>query len=149
MNSSPQWRYESEFWDDPHLGRVPIDWNTVKLGQLLSGCQYGLSQSLAESGRYPVFRMNNIQEGRLIASPLVYVDLPDCEFARYRLKKGDVLLNRKNSLDLVGKVGLFDLEGDFVFASYLIRLVVNSPNDSRFVNYFLNSYEGQKRIGQE
>jgi type I restriction enzyme S subunit len=149
MNSSPQWRYESEFWDDPHLGRVPIDWNTVKLGQLLSGCQYGLSQSLAESGRYPVFRMNNIQEGRLIASPLVYVDLPDCEFARYRLKKGDVLLNRTNSLDLVGKVGLFDLEGDFVFASYLIRLVVNSPNDSRFVNYFLNSYEGQKRIGQE
>lgn len=62
------------------------------------------------------------------------------------MKKGDILFNRTNSLDLVGKVGIFDLEGDFVFASYLVRLVAGGDNDPRFLNYYLNSWAGQKRL---
>jgi type I restriction enzyme S subunit len=146
MNPSTPPNRDSQFRDDAHLGRVPADWKTAKLGQLLCECQYGLSRQLADVGKYPVFRMNNIKDGRMVARNLAYIDLPEVEFARYRLSKGDVLLNRTNSLELVGKVGIFDLEGDFLFASYLIRLAVKNPNDSRFVNYFLNSYQGQKRI---
>ena len=51
--------------------------------------------------------------------------------------------NRTNSLDLVGKVGIFELEGDYVFASYLIRIRSNQDNNAKFLNYVLNSYSGQ------
>lgn len=132
--------------EDPHLGYVPSDWETAKVGELLSDCQYGLSRAMAESGRYPILRMNNIEYGRIVAKPLAYIDLSDGDFCHYRVNKGDVLFNRTNSLELVGQVGIFDLPGDFVFASYLIRLAVALPNDSRFINYYLNSYDGQKRI---
>jgi type I restriction enzyme S subunit len=118
----------------------------AKLGELLLGCEYGLSKQMSASGCYPIFRMNNIENGRMIADPLAYINLADSEFERYRVRKGDILFNRTNSLDLVGKVGIFDLEGDFVFASYLVRLLVKPGVCPRFVNYYLNSHEGQKRI---
>jgi len=57
------------------------------------------------------------------------------------LKKGDLLLNRTNSLDLVGKVGLIEKNIQNVsFASYLIKLSLKSINSKSFFNYFLNSH---------
>ncbi len=51
-----------------------------------------------------------------------YVGLTPGQFAKFRVERQDILFNRTNSLDLVGRTAIFDLEGDFVFASYLIRL---------------------------
>ena len=139
-------RSTSDFMADDHFGRLPRGWQSVRVKNLISSCEYGLSRAMSEHGHYPIFRMNNIERGRMVGSPLAYIDLSPEDFARYRVRKGDILFNRTNTVELVGKVGIFALEGDFVFASYLVRLVASEENDPRFLNYYLNSFEGQKRI---
>src|SRR5258708_1951007 len=91
--------------------------------------------------------MMNLVDGKVVGNELKFVDLPDALFEAYRLEYGDILFNRTNSIDLVGKVGIYHLEGDYVFASYLIRLRVRRDRVSAdYLNYFLNSEPGQARI---
>ena len=96
---------------------------TVKLGSVLDSCQYG-SSAKADAGTdaTPMLRMGNIDNGRIDFRNLAFIRLADRELASYRLRPGDVLINRTNSAELVGKSALFDAEGEYVFASYLIRL---------------------------
>lgn len=104
-----------------------------------SGAQYGLNTSMDEPGAQPagtrIFRMNELIEGRLVDNGrMKTVNLPAEEIARYRLAKGDILFNRTNSLEHVGKSALFDLDGEFVFASYLVRIVPDrSVVDPKFM----------------
>ena len=64
-----------------------------------------------------------------------------------RLKAGDVLLNRTNSPDLVGKVGIVREDSDAVFASYLVRLVIDRElAEPEFVNYWLNTSNAQRAL---
>jgi len=146
MRPDGSMRKKREFREDAIFGRLPINWQAVRLKDVISACEYGLSRAMSESGRYPIFRMNNIRRGRMVAEPMAFIDLNKEDFERYRVRKGDILFNRTNTVELVGKVGIFSLEGDFVFASYLVRLVSSEGNDPRFLNYYLNSYEGQSRI---
>jgi len=84
--------------------------------------------------------MGNLADGSITTNGLQYVNLEPDNFARLRLRKGELLFNRTNSYDLVGKTSLFDLEGEFVFASYLIRVILNVDRlDPRFANYYLNT----------
>lgn len=98
-------------------------------------------------GEYPILRMAAIQNGDIGMSDLKYVDLkPDAANA-YLLQKGDVLFNRTNSFEHVGKVGIFRHEQPAVFASYLIRLKPNEDMvDSFFLGHMLNTYAVQCRI---
>jgi type I restriction enzyme S subunit len=119
----------------------------AELGSLLDMCQYGSSSRAGDTGLFPMLRMTNLLDGKILASDLKFCDLSESEFELYGLRKGDVLFNRTNSAELVGKSGLFDLEGEFVFASYLIRL---RPNAGvllpEFLNAYINSPVGQSRI---
>jgi type I restriction enzyme S subunit len=129
------------------IGRVRSNCRVLPLGEILSHCQYGLSIPVAESGQYPILRMMNLVRGRVVANDIKFVDLEKGEFDAYRVRKGDILFNRTNSADLVGKVGLFDLDGDYVFASYLLRLSADKRQVMpEYLNIFLNSDEGQKQI---
>jgi len=75
------------------------------------------------------------------------VDLNAQEFVKFQLRKGDVLFNRTNSIDLVGKTALFDLDGDYVFSSYLIRLeVAKNRLMSEFLNFYMNWDKTQQRL---
>lgn len=56
------------------------------------------------------------------------------DFAKYKLNKGDLLFNRTNSIEHVGKTGLFDLHGGYCFASYLVRVV---PGTGKVLPKFL------------
>ena len=140
MKADGTFRTEEEFYEDPKFGKVPIGWEVKKVKELSDSVQYGLNQASSENGEIPMLRMNNILKGKMTDFPLVYVDLNDTLLNQYKLAKGDILFNRTNSMDLVGKVGIFELEGDFVFASYLIRVKVSPVNNSSYVNYALNSY---------
>ncbi len=129
------------------LGEIPAHWRLATVEGVTSICQYGLSIPLNESGRYPILRMMNYDDGRIIANDLKYVDLDDADFNSFKVHKGDILFNRTNSADLVGKVGIFDLEGDYVFASYLVRLRADRNQIlPDFLNYYLNSELGQRRL---
>ena len=133
-------RKEDEFYLDEKFGRVPLGWEVKKVTEVADYVQYGLNQASSEKGKIPMLRMNNIVKGKMTNAPLVYVDSNDSLLQQYKLEKGDILFNRTNSLDLVGKVGIFELDGDFVFASYLIKVKVSKDNNPYFVNYALNSY---------
>ncbi len=113
----------------------------------LATFQYGLSCPLSESGEYPVLRMMNYDEELVVASDLKFADMPAQVAGGYTLNAGDLLFNRTNSADLVGKVGIFLLEGRFLFASYLVRIradeTVLLPE---FLNFFLNSKAGQQAV---
>ena len=119
------------------IGPVPESWDVATLGEYLSEAQYGISVKGSESGRYAVLRMTNQRQGRISSDNLQYVELTPAQFANFRVERQDILFNRTNSLELVGRTAIFDLEGDFVFASYLIRLRTNA---ARLRPFFLNQY---------
>jgi len=128
------------------VGEIPTHWSVFSIGDAVHTAQYGISESLSEEGQYPIFRMNNIENGRMVDKPLKYIDLDDEEFEKYRVERGDILFNRTNSLKLVGKTGIYELEGDHVFASYLVRLQTNASVNSHYLNYYMNSSEAQNRM---
>ncbi len=130
-----------------HLFTFGSNIKKTKLIEILELSQYGLSIKSSISGQYPMFRMNNFDNGKIIPYPLVYVDLDSHSFKEYKLEKGDILFNRTNSHELVGKTGIFELDGDYVFASYLVRLrVKKSLINPYFLNFYMNSPQGKQQI---
>ena len=93
----------------------------VQLGDLVTVAQYGSSVPIVSEGQYPILRMTNLSEGLTTDADIGFVNLTDQEYGRYLLRSDDILLNRTNSHDLVGRTGIHRLKGDYVFASYLIR----------------------------
>lgn len=129
------------------LGEIASGWEIAPVGELVDVCQYGLSIPLHESGQYPILRMMNYDDGRIVANDLKYVDLSEKVVQAFRLESGDLLFNRTNSADLVGKVGIFRLDGAYVFASYLVRLRARKDRIlPDYLNYYLNSDLGQRRL---
>jgi type I restriction enzyme S subunit len=129
-------------------GEAKIGWQRKKMKEILKLVQYGISKQMNnESKGYKIFRMDNIINSRMNNKNIKFVDINEQEFLQYRLQKGDVLFNRVNSYELVGKTGIFDLDGDYVFASYLIRLK-SDPTclNPYFLNYFLNSPGTQAKL---
>ncbi len=132
---------------ETEIGPLPAHWKVVRLGEVVNKFQYGISKRGEKKGSFPIIRMNNLQDGRVVAYPLQYVNLSEEEFVRFRLEKRDILFNRTNSFELVGKTALFELEGDYVFASYLIRLKVSTKYiEPHFLNYLLNWEKTQNRL---
>jgi type I restriction enzyme, S subunit len=122
------------------IGEIPEKWDIMKLEELLNLCQYGISEKMSAHGQYPIFRMNNIRDGYLVANEMKFIDLDEQIFEHYKLEKGDLLFNRTNSYDLVGKVGLFNLDGEYTFASYLIRLrTIQGKLNPFFLHLYLNT----------
>lgn len=114
-------------------------WKWKTLGDLCDGVEYGSSAKSKTEGKVPVLRMGNIQDAQLDWENLVYTDDED-EIAKYLLKHNDVLFNRTNSPELVGKTAIYKSEMPAIFAGYLIR--INRKEDlldGDFLNYFLNS----------
>ena len=131
------------------IGEMPVSWEVKTVGEVVKALQYGLSVRGETTGGYPMFRMNNLEEGYVVARDMQYVDLEDGEFRKFRLRIGDILFNRTNSADLVGKSGLFSLEGDYVFASYLVRLIPGAHGViPEYLNHFLNWDASLQRLRQ-
>lgn len=105
----------------------PKGWRKGRVGDVVIETQYGTSVRAASvRDGVAVVRMNNIDvAGRLDLSELKYAVLPSAELTKYALRDGDVLFNRTNSKELVGKTGLWRGEVPAVAASYLIRVRVD------------------------
>lgn len=129
------------------IGEVPKSWKVVSLDNVVTKCQYGLSMAMDRKGQYPIPRMGAIQEGDVLLDDLKFVDLPKSVAAKYLLQRGDILFNRTNSQELVGKVGVYRSDIQAVFASYLIRVKTDpSQVDNYFLGQMLASYSAQCRI---
>ncbi|MDA1014010.1 MAG: restriction endonuclease subunit S [Planctomycetota bacterium] len=126
---------------ESHLNAVlrSKKWRWKTLGDLCDRVEYGSSAKSKAEGKVPVLRMGNIQDGTLDWEKLVYTDDKD-EIAKYLLKHNDVLFNRTNSPELVGKTAIYKSEMPAIFAGYLIRIHRKEDLlDGDFMNYFLNS----------
>ena len=119
----------------------------VKFGEISKSFQYGISEksSIQEPG-VPIIRMKNIIDSELILDDIKYLQSPLCS-PRYLLNKGDLLFNRTNSKELVGKTAVFDKEGTYTFASYLIRVrLLEKKANVCFINYLFNSKIMRRQI---
>ena len=113
-----------ELFGDPILN--PYSWAVVTVGDIVTDVRYGTSKPAVEGGKYPYLRMNNLTyDGHLDLSDMKYIDIPDNEIEKCIVRKGDVLFNRTNSIELVGKTCVFDLADDMVIAGYIIRVRLN------------------------
>lgn len=120
------------------LPMLPLQWKWVSIGDVSTGAEYGTSQKSQKSGIVPVLRMGNIQSGIFDWSDLVFTsDLAEIE--KYKLKKGDVLFNRTNSPDLVGKTAAYEGNREAIYAGYLIRINQVSEINYKYLTFFLNS----------
>ena len=142
----PGWH--TQWKDVPGIGTIPASWEVVRLGEILESTRYGTSEPLSTRGEMVVLRMNNLQNGEIDLSEVRRADLSKKEVHELNLVPGDILFNRTNSLDLVGKVGIVrNLPELISFASYLIRLrAVASRANSFWLSALLWSPNYQSRI---
>lgn len=102
-------------------------WSVVKIRDIITDVRYGTSKPAVEGGKYPYLRMNNLTvDGGLDLSDLKYIDIPENEIEKCVVRKGDILFNRTNSIDLIGKTAVFNLLEDMVIAGYIIRIRLNN-----------------------
>ena len=120
------------------LGDVPRHWNVCLLKRAFRSVDYGISESLDSEGAVAILRMGNIANGKVVTDDLKYTDAVDPYLL---LKTGDLLYNRTNSLDLIGKVGMFIEKGEapVSFASYLVRLRTVEESLPDYFAYLLNT----------
>ena len=131
-------------------GRVS-GWRDGMLGDYVVDDCYGTSEKTNDddSGT-PVIRMGNIQNGLLDLRDLKYLHVAGKDRTKLVLKRGDILVNRTNSAELVGKCAVFDVEGDFAFASYLIRLRLDTEKaEPHLVASYINSPAGRAYMFSE
>ena len=118
-------------------------WPVGKIKDLVLDVRYGTSKKATDgtSGKYPYLRMNNITyDGNLNLSDLKTIDLPLEDLEKYTVQKGDLLFNRTNSRDLVGKTCVYDLDKTMVLAGFIIRVRLDTTvANPVFVSKFLNT----------
>ncbi len=121
-------------------------WATI--AQLSEKVQYGSSAKTNENrDGVPVIRMGNISEGQLKLDDLKYLPREHSEFPELLLRKGDLLFNRTNSPELVGKTTVYTGKpATCSFASYLIRVQFTNGTIPQFVSFFMNSIHGRNWI---
>lgn len=126
------------------LPEMPDTYIVSTVGAAATVLEYGTSKKANNDALgVPVLRMGNIQRGRLEFDDLKYCP-SDSEIERLVLLDGDLLFNRTNSPELVGKSAVFHEPAVMTFASYLIRVrFADDVADPDFVNYWLNSAWGR------
>lgn len=134
-----------EIFGDPVLN--PYNWDVVTIGDVVTDVRYGTSKPAVEGGKYPYLRMNNLTyDGHLDLSGMKYIDIPDNEIEKCIVRKGDVLFNRTNSIELVGKTCVFDLDDEMVIAGYIIRVRLNEKLLPIVLSSYMNSTVLKKQL---
>ena len=120
----------------PYL--LPNGWKWCKLEDIVCELKYGTSEKSSSVGKIAVLRMANLTNwGTIDYSDLVYSS-NDEDIKQYSLKKDDLLFNRTNSSEWVGKTAVYKEERPAIYAGYLIRVrpILISSN---YLNYVMNS----------
>jgi len=122
-------------------------WETGTIRDIVTEAKYGTSNPSIVGGQYPYLRMNNITySGHLDINDLKYIDMPENEIEKYIVRKGDVLFNRTNSKELVGKTCVFDLDEPMIIAGYIIRVRLNERATPYYLSAVLNSDYGKQTL---
>ena len=118
----------------------PKGWETGTIRDVVSDVRYGSSRPAVDGGKYPYLRMNNITYGgELDLSDTKRIDIPDNELDKCTVRRGDVLFNRTNSKELVGKTCVYNRDDMMVLAGFVIRVRVSERILPEFLSEFLNT----------
>ena len=134
--------------DTSDLPKLPEGWVWATVGQLSDRIEYGTSQKAGfDGGGVPVLRMGNIQNGSLDFSDLKYLPTGHPESVKTLLSHGDLLFNRTNSPELVGKSAVYKAGLPIAcFASYLIRVSFAGETSPDYLCTYINSRHGRHYI---
>lgn len=135
--------------DTSDLPKLPENWVWTRVGEISEMIQYGTSEKAGKDPTgIPVIRMGNIHNGKLDFDDLKYFPTEWPRLRDFVLQDGDVLFNRTNSAELVGKTAVYKKHHPrAVFASYLIRVRTNKNTyDPDILAFFINSFYGRKYI---
>jgi len=140
---------KSVFYDmfgDPALNDK--GWEVKKIKDLATSISYGTSQkATTEKLGFPVLRMNNITyTGDIDLSDLKYIELNAKDEEKYLVYKGELLFNRTNSKELVGKTAVFKEDTPMAYAGYLVKLTSNHLSNTDFISGYLNSLYGKSTL---
>ncbi len=114
-------------------------WQKKSIGDLALDIRYGTSKKASNAGKYTYLRMNNItDDGRLDFSDTKKIDLEDDELEKCTARKGDLLFNRTNSREKVGKTAVFMENDPMVIAGYIIRVRLGDEVRSQYLATFMN-----------
>ncbi|MBQ9373049.1 MAG: restriction endonuclease subunit S, partial [Thermoguttaceae bacterium] len=130
-------RFVEEFGD---FVTNPMGWKKGTIRDAVAEIRYGTSRPAVDDGRYPYLRMNNITyEGKLDLTDIKRIDIPDSEIDKCSVRRGDVLFNRTNSRELVGKTCVYDRDELMVLAGFIVRIRTNDLILPDFLSAFLNT----------
>lgn len=133
-----------EIFGDPVKNEM--DWEPAAISDLVDEVKYGTSSS-AQGGKQKYLRMNNIDyNGYWDFSDLKYIDVNEKDYDKYSIRKDDLVFNRTNSKELVGKTAVFDQDEEMIIAGYLIRVRTNVDNNPWYIWGYLNSYIGKEKL---
>jgi type I restriction enzyme S subunit len=122
-------------------------WERGKIRDIVTEVKYGTSRPAVDEGQYPYLRMNNITfDGQLDLSDLKHIDIPKNEVEKCLVRKGDILFNRTNSQELVGKTCIFNLDEPMIIAGYIIRVRLNEKAIPVYLSTVLNSDYGKSTL---
>lgn len=117
---------------------IPKSWVWTTIEEVTPSLQYGTSEKSKSSGDIAVLRMGNItRNGTIDYSDLVYTS-NKADIEKLRLKAGDILFNRTNSSEWVGKTAIYRGEVPSIYAGYIIRMTPIFL-DCEYVNMVMNS----------
>ena len=117
-----------------------MKWETGRIRDIVADVRYGSSRPAVEGGKYSYLRMNNITYGgELDLSDTKHIDVPENELEKCTVRRGDVLFNRTNSKELVGKTCVYNRDEMMVLAGFIIRVRVTERVLPEFLSAFLNT----------
>lgn len=109
------------------------------VADVVQDVHYGTSAKATDKGQYTYLRMNNITyDGQLDLSDVKYIDVPEKDLKGCLVHRGDVLFNRTNSRELVGKTCAFMEAQPMIIAGYIIRLRMNGKVLPEYLSIFMN-----------
>lgn len=136
-----------EMFGDPV--KNPNGWDIATIRELVTEVKYGTSKPSKVGGKYTYLRMNNITyDGEMDFSDVKHIDVTNAEYPKYVVMKGDLLFNRTNSRDLVGKTAVFREGTPMIIAGYIIRVRLNEKANPDYVSGFLNSKYGKTILSE-
>jgi len=132
------------------MGIVPEDWNVYELGSILKSMQLGGNYKNSErETNWPLIKMGNLGRGNIKLDKVEFVNSSQPPAIHDRLKEGDVLLNTRNTLDLVGKVAIWRNElPEAYFNSNIMRMEFDEEKvaSKYFMNNILNTPQSLKNL---
>ena len=117
------------------------------IGDVVKDVHYGTAKKASDEGKYIYLRMNNITyNGELDLSDIKRIDVSDKDLPGCIVQTGDVLFNRTNSKDLVGKTCYFSGDEPMIIAGYIIRLRMNGKVLPEYLSVFMNLERSKKML---